>query len=242
MQKQTRAASPVVLDEELSELLRYLKTKRPISLTQLRSDLNTITDKARVPEKNRRHFLVWGICHQLRVAWEGRKFPFDKSDGFARAVKAAIALHEALAELTDAQLQRIESIFSDSPDRFFVDSKAVGWREVIYHMVTAIMVACGDRRALASLDARRPKRRGRRPKTGMYPDFGYFVFSLVADVYGCGGRLSFQKSIPKGTLVEIIEILSSYLPPRFVPDSLPGSTMQGWWEQGRKHGRALPKK
>jgi hypothetical protein len=40
------------------------------------------------------------------------------------------------------------------------------------------------------------------------------------------GGFTLEKNIPAGTLIEAIELLAPHLPRGFVPDPLPGSTLQ----------------
>jgi hypothetical protein len=53
-----------------------------------------------------------------------------------------------------------------------------------------------------------------------------FTLHLLWDVRAAGGRLTLDKNMRKGTLPEALKLLSPCLPPGFVPDELPLSTLQ----------------
>jgi hypothetical protein len=83
-----------------------------------------------------------------------------------------------------------------------------------------------------------PRRRGQR-KTGRPADRGLGVYigaagswkvlslRLLWDVEAAGGRLTLDKNSGRGTLLAALELLSPHLPPGFVPNVLPLSTLAG---------------
>jgi hypothetical protein len=68
--------------------------------------------------------------------------------------------------------------------------------------------------------------RGRRSGTIKNPTFRIFLRGLVKCAVASGGRLTLEKNIRKGTLIDAIDMLAPYLPDGFVPESLPFSTLQ----------------
>src|SRR6476620_1932311 len=52
-----------------------------------------------------------------------------------------------------------------------------------------------------------------------------FILRLLWDVGTCGGVLTLDKTTNKGTLVKALELLRPHLPPGFVPNELPISTL-----------------
>ncbi len=74
----------------------------------------------------------------------------------------------------------------------------------------------------------RRSRRGRPDLLGTWPvagSFPVFVLLLLWEVRAAGGRLTLDKNLGTGTLVEALETLRPYLPPQFVPLKLPYSTL-----------------
>jgi hypothetical protein len=55
--------------------------------------------------------------------------------------------------------------------------------------------------------------------------FTQFTLRLLWDVREAGGRLTFEKNMGRGTLTKALEILRPHLPPKFIPNSLPLSTL-----------------
>jgi hypothetical protein len=72
----------------------------------------------------------------------------------------------------------------------------------------------------------RAHRRGRRPGTAKNRRFRVFLRKLTNAAKAHGGRLGLQKNIPKGALLEAIEIVAPHLPDGFVPKRLSASTLQ----------------
>jgi hypothetical protein len=69
-------------------------------------------------------------------------------------------------------------------------------------------------------------RRGRPRGTVKNRVFQVFVRGLFLAAVRAGGRYTLEKNIQKGTVIEAIDILASYLPGGFVPKNLPFSTLQ----------------
>ncbi len=56
--------------------------------------------------------------------------------------------------------------------------------------------------------------------------FQNFVCDLWISTTVAGGKLSFEKTTPRGTLIKALEMLAPHLPNGFVPKALPASTLQ----------------
>jgi hypothetical protein len=70
----------------------------------------------------------------------------------------------------------------------------------------------------------RPARRG---FLGPYApgSFNFFVLRLLWDVQESGGKLSLDKNVGKGGLVDALELLRPHFPPKLIPKALPLSTL-----------------
>jgi hypothetical protein len=194
------------------------------------SDLEKITDLARVPQKQRRYFQD-RLIMSLKLVWCSYNIlpQPSKDSSLSRAFQAAVSLHEALAELTPAERERVDDVFHHDHFRW-----NAGWREIAFRLGENLRYACGGEIGLRPVEeGPRPKRKGRRPGTVKNPQFGEFVLNFVCDTFFDGGRLTFEKNGPSGSLTRIIDLLTPYLPSGFVPDPLPGSSMRTWWKQGR---------
>ena len=68
--------------------------------------------------------------------------------------------------------------------------------------------------------------------------FQHFVNTLLASATIAGGRLTLEKNIGKGSLIEAIEILAPYLPDGFVRRPMPVTTLQRLkdFKQGDRKG------
>jgi hypothetical protein len=68
----------------------------------------------------------------------------------------------------------------------------------------------------------RPGGRFAFPLTGSLIEF---AFRLLLDIRAAGGRLTLDKNVGKGTLIETLELLRPHLPSGYIPRSLPLSTL-----------------
>jgi hypothetical protein len=197
------------------------------------SNLETITDVARVPQKRRAHFQE-DVISSMTSVWNSYNVlpKLHKGSSLPRAVEAAVRLNEALAELTVAESDLVEGFFQC--DSFHWSAE---FREIAFRFADRLTSACGSNISVRRIEeGPRPNSRGRRPGTVKNPQFSVFVFNLVCDAFYYGGRLTLEKNTPSGSLVNVIDILTPYVPSGFVPDPLPGSSMRTWWQQGRAKG------
>jgi hypothetical protein len=190
-----------------------------------------------VPQEQRHYFQEHVIMSLTSVWCSYNIMPkLQKNSPLSRAVEAAIRLHEALGELTPVESERVEDEFDHDPFRW-----NAGWREIAFRLGENLRRACGSEIGLRPFEeGPRPKRKGRRPGTVKNPHFGEFISNFVTDAFHFGGRLTFEKNGPSGSLTRIIDILTPYVPSGFVPDPLPGSSMRTWWKQGRAKGLEKP--
>lgn len=73
----------------------------------------------------------------------------------------------------------------------------------------------------------RARPRGRPRRGSLLYSLQLFTLDLLWDVRAAGGRLTLDKNMARGTLLEALNLLRPYLPPRFVPIELPLSTLAG---------------
>jgi hypothetical protein len=67
-------------------------------------------------------------------------------------------------------------------------------------------------------------------------------FGNLIEVQLCrslGGRLTLNKNVGTGTLVDALHLLQPYLPPNFIPNALPMSTLAGITALDKKLSPAL---
>jgi hypothetical protein len=209
-----RANGPRPLAERLVSAL--LRIDMPLRLAEV----------ARVPEENRDRFWL-AVFGAVLDAWEhddSRKMALalKQNEVLSRAMVALRAARQALADLEEeckkvgpsgrggladsfvwGMLQELTAEIQQGMDRFFI---------------------CV--REDTEPPRRRAHRSGRPRGTVKNRRFRVFLRELSRAAKVFGGRLGLQKNIPKGALLEAIEIVAPHLPDGFVPKSLSVSTLQ----------------
>jgi hypothetical protein len=80
--------------------------------------------------------------------------------------------------------------------------------------------------SLSYLSSKIPRRLGRPPCLQTGPgSFSEFTLRLLWHVRDAGGQLTLDKNAGNGTLTRALEMLRPHLPPNFIPNSLPLSTL-----------------
>jgi hypothetical protein len=185
-----------------------------------------LAEVARVPEENRDGFWL-AVFGAVLDAWEhddSRKMALalKQNEVLSRAIVALRAARQALADL-DQECKKI------GPSGRGGLAEAQFWWS-LPELIAAIEHGM-DRFFEWTLEATEPPRprahrRGRRPGTVKNRRFRVFLRKLTNAAKAYGGRLGLQKNIPKGALLEAIEIVAPHLPEGFVPKRLSASTLQ----------------
>jgi hypothetical protein len=216
----------------LGIMLRTIKIGSPRynSLLQL-------TSLARVPEKHAEKFreaiannidreLYW---HEKVASCEGS--PRKRATAQLRRLAELLSeLSELLRNLNDSAILvllkaaelRVPSIHPPPLDEPNL---------ALYQTMTAALAA----QSAGALPLRRsslPRRTRGRPRgalklkrPGEPGSLARFTLRLLWDVKACGGELTLDKNNGTGTLLKALDLLRSQLPPKFVPNALPLSTL-----------------
>jgi hypothetical protein len=157
----------------------------------------------------------------------------NASKAFKKAVLAAVALNEALAELNEAEVARIGNHFEEVKRFGSLEQLASlvneqsgfsGLRHAILVLTSIVMSGTGGGRW-----NRDGRRRGRKPGT-----LGNFSFHRLVGLVDyaarrSGGKFTFSPNRGSGTLLDAVRLLrdNDYLPPKVVPSAgLPISTIK----------------
>jgi hypothetical protein len=186
-----------------------------------------LAELARVPEENRDGFWL-AVFEAVIEAWEhdaSREMAvsLNQNKVLSRAVDALRAARQALADLDEECKKKVES------NRLGGLVEAQFWWRL--PELTGAIEQEMDRFFKWTWDETEPPRprthrRGRRQGTVKNPRFRVFLRKLSNAAKAHGGRLGLQKNIPKGALLEAIEIVAPHLPEGFVPKRLSASTLQ----------------
>lgn len=68
--------------------------------------------------------------------------------------------------------------------------------------------------------------------------FQHFVDVLLSTTAFSGGRLTLEKNIRRGSLIEALNALATYLPDGFIPRSMPATTLQRLKDSNRVVAKA----
>jgi hypothetical protein len=197
--------------------------------------LRELADLARVPAAQR-DFYVESIRMNVQTACDRiglTKNGLTKKQG-ERLLSSAQTIYETLGELTPDQQIFMNSVLGGK-SQFIFDRISVGGigglRQTAYQLALLFSLVTGQPHPRyphqAPLQRKRGKSQGgRRPGSIKDSIFQDFVFELWTSTKVAGGKLSFEKNTPKGELIEAMRRLAPYLPDRFVPKALSGSTLQ----------------
>jgi hypothetical protein len=181
---------------------------------RLSLELPRLTDLARVsPEPERRgRFFRDAVLHVVLDAWDN----YDLREAASQLRTKKPALSRVVAKLRSAKRALVDL---DKHDREAL-------RGPISEVESGIDLLF--QRVLGETERVKPQahRRGRPAGTITNRMFKSFVGDLLWAAEACGGRLTFEKNIKKGTLIDAINILTPCLPDGFVPRVLSGSTLQ----------------
>jgi hypothetical protein len=169
--------------------------------------LSKLIELARVP-KARRDAFWWDLGDVLldfllTQANIHANLELLKNASFARAVGALKSARQALAQIDDAPREAFR-----------------GWISIAEEGVEEFLASVGE------LELKRPRRRGKPPGKFRDPVAHKIVFRLVECAVFHGGKLTFDKNIKEGTLMEALGELAPYLPEGVHPDKLSPPTLQ----------------
>jgi hypothetical protein len=199
-----------------------------------------------------------GVCYGLNLAWVDYSRPRPRSKKgehkraliqLSRLARFSSNLRKSFDDLNDAARTAIMYASAEIEDRTEGDFYQNGVRrpprppeESIDFEPYKKMIERIDELFLeADQWARRSPRarpRGRPAKGSLAFSFHLFTLELLWDVRAAGGRLTLDKNMATGTLLEALRLLRPYLPPGFVPIALPLSTLAGLKALDKKIGLA----
>ena len=196
--------------------------------------LQQLADLARVPAAQR-GFYSESIRMNVQTACEleGLKKELTRKQGTA-LLRSALALYEALGNLTEDEQRFINSILGGKSAFIFdrISSEGLGGlRKTAYQVALLFSLLTGKPNPRYPHETLKPRKRGtrpggRRPGSVKDPIFQDFICDLWISTSAAGGKLSFEKNTPRGTVFTAIKLLSPHLPKGFVPKALPASTVQ----------------
>jgi hypothetical protein len=146
-----------------------------------------------------------------------------------KLVDAALTLYDTLGSLKSYERELIEGIFGGKARFLFgriSSGGTAGLEQTAYQLALLFSLVAGKPPPRLPSQPWEPTGVGRR--SGAVKDwiFQNFVWDLLLSTSTAGGRLKLEKNIRKGSLIEAIKMLAPNLPDGFVPDPLPGSTLQ----------------
>jgi hypothetical protein len=149
-------------------------------------------------------------------------------------LRSAVGLYEALGNISDDERQLIKSILVGKSEFIFdrISRGGVdGLRQTTYQLTLLFSLLTGKPHPRYPHQAQLPRKRGkspggRRPGSIKRSIFQDFVFDLWLSTRVAGGRLSFERNTPQGTMTQALKALAPHLPEGFVPKALPAPTLQ----------------
>ena len=192
--------------------------------------LRRLADLSHVPAE-RRKFFFETIAASVRTAWElhGLHNEGRANKKSAPLQRAALALYEALANLDNSDRETVEGVLGGNLE-FSCDKISSGrvgeLRRILYRLAFVFSIRTGKPLPRPAYESPQPPQPGR--KSGAVKDwvFQHFVDVLLSTTTLAGGRLTLEKNIGTGSLIEAISTLDHYLPDAFVPKPIPVSTLQ----------------
>ena len=192
--------------------------------------LERLAELGHVPAA-RRKFFFETVCANVQRAWElgGLNMQGRASKQGALLQRTALALYEALGNVDKDERETIEGILGGKLEFSFdqISSGRVGeLRQTLYRLAFVFSIRTGKPPLRPPYEAPQPPQRGRKPGAVKDWVFQHFVGVLLATTTLAGGRLTLEKNIGKGSLIDAINALAPYLPDGFVPEPMPVSTFQ----------------
>jgi hypothetical protein len=197
-----------------------------------------VADIARVPAEETDQFcdLVYGT---VQIAWDWhRGASTEPGQALVDAAEAVRILHKQLGKLKEADRLWLERLVAQtSPDKDtrewlerlhgrridlpWHDGGLRGLQLTVYRLAHLFSIAVGKSppKGLGKSSAAR----NRTVKDVISQNF---VRDLLIDADQTGGTLSLEKNIPKGTLIDAIDVLTEHLPEGVAPEKLSVSTLQ----------------
>jgi hypothetical protein len=148
--------------------------------------------------------------------------PAKPSPALIKAAKVLQALREAELRLGSQDRAWVKRILEREPSGFmlqFEDMAQTIWKlDFIFSTATGTPMRSHGHGQLSN--------RGRKRGSVSNSAFQKLVQDLLLAAHVSGGELTLDKNFKKGSLIEALEILRSYLPPRLIPHALPFGTIQ----------------
>jgi hypothetical protein len=200
-----------------------------------------IVDLARIsPDgiQTLRNGLVFELDREWYWQWyPERREPAAPQEGqvrlpvFKRIVRSLAILSADLKELSDDETRYLGQLSASAHERTYNEELTRGRRYDLVEcrqMIAALTELFLEATQKKPPGPRRPK--GRPALRGFSRPFGHgsfnqFVLRLLWDVRAAGGRLTLDKNLGTGTLIDALNLLRSYLPPHLVPRKLPSGTL-----------------
>lgn len=191
--------------------------------------LKELADLLVVPLEQRAFFFE-SIYTSVQTAWEldGLAKPGLAAKRGEALVVAALTIYDTLGNLNTRERKLIEGVFGKAGSIFSRISKGgvPGLEKTAYQLALLTTLVTGKPPPRYRSQLPEPPGKGRRLGSIEDPIFRQFTWDLLISITTAGGDFTFQKQTPRGTLVEAIKKLAHHLPPGFVPNPLPGSTVQ----------------
>jgi hypothetical protein len=193
---------------------------------------------ARIPAEN--YKLFFELAREgVQLAWETDELAnsgraWTKSASLVRAAKASLNLYEELGNLKQKERAWLQKILVQSQG--FLGTELSEVRSAAYRLAALLNVAIGKP---PSAVVSSPHQAGRKSSAVKNPNFQNFVFQLLIYASTCGGNLSLEKNIGKGTLLTALELLAPHLPDGFEPSTLSMSTYQRLKDSLRETEKAV---
>jgi hypothetical protein len=195
-----------------------------------KSVLRHLADLASVPRRKRAFY--YNEVHAIvRDAWQREALKIDEKAG-KQMLKSVLSIRENVSALSAGDAKILQDVLVSPEGRLiFPDLAAEGLitlKNVLDQLARLVSLLTGS-----ALNSPAPpnRKRGRAPggrRLGSIKDplLQEFVFQLWLSTGVAGGKFSFAKDPPRGTLVDALEKLKPYVPTGFMPNVWPGPTLQ----------------
>jgi hypothetical protein len=160
-----------------------------------------------------------GICFELAREWS---WYTRKSDVLT------IAIEGGWYRRTNDELKRFQQL-SDELSALFgslhpITNLLLGCQENLSAALETVATRSAE--ALSNIPRKTPGEKGRPSCLQSGPgSLSEFTLHLLWDVRDAGGHLTFEKNAGRGTLKQALELLRPHLPPNFIPNAMPLSTL-----------------
>lgn len=197
---------------------------RPRDVTLPEDVAMHIAELAQIPAQEIPPFCD-AICESVQRAWDLDRRAVASKPGRAlfKAAAAARTLNEAFCSLNKEDREWVERLLARNPVYRELQRELT---QVVSKIDDLFSTAVGKTFAIMPGTAALRNKRGRRKRSIKDTTFEVFIRQILLFTAEYGGKLTFDKNLQQGTLVDVLELLRRHLPKGVVPNVLPHGTIQ----------------